>query len=140
MIPCQELADDRWAHFAPSTKARPDAVVRTPQQSAERRARARVMGLGDLRRPGDRLDREASHRVRRSAPAPVGALLPLIFWEQNMDKGLPAPQSKRAAELCLVIAGPSQRVRAKRGPMTGSARSAESITPKGTDETPTERH
>src|SRR5256714_12543370 len=33
-------------------KARPDAVVRTPQQSAERRARARVMGLGDLRRSG----------------------------------------------------------------------------------------
>src|SRR2546423_1398354 len=57
-----------------------------------------------------------------------------------MDKGLPAPQSKRAAELCLVIPGPSQRVRAKRGPMTGSARSPESITPKGTDEMPTERH
>src|SRR2546430_1559361 len=38
MIPCQELADDRWTYLAPSTKARPAAVVRTPQQSAERRA------------------------------------------------------------------------------------------------------
>src|SRR5690349_8337799 len=37
-IPCQELADDRWAHFAPSPKARPDAVRKTPQQGAERRA------------------------------------------------------------------------------------------------------
>src|SRR5256885_8253024 len=35
---CQELADDRWARFAPSTKARPGAVRRTPQRSAERRA------------------------------------------------------------------------------------------------------
>src|SRR5437588_1542858 len=69
---------------APSTKARPAAVVRTPQQSAERRARARVMGLGDLRRSGDRPDREAGHRVRRirtsacrrSAPPSRGAQMP----------------------------------------------------------------
>ena len=35
---CQELADDRWARFAPPAKARPDAGRRTPQQGAERRA------------------------------------------------------------------------------------------------------
>ena len=85
-IPRQELADRRKCR-----KARPDAVVRTPQQSAERRARARVMGLGDLRRSGDRLDREASHRVRRIRTSACRRSAPLFFKGAEKDKGLPRP-------------------------------------------------
>ena len=85
---CQELADDRWACFAPSTKARPDAGRRTPQQSAERRA-------GPRHGPVISGDPEIGPLARRtigcgaSAPAPVGALLPSFFRGAETDEGHP---------------------------------------------------
>src|ERR1043165_9269162 len=75
-----------------SRKARPDAVRRTPQQSAERRDGRRIRSWYQaiLR---SALPRGGS-RVRRPAPAPVGALLPSFFREeQNKTKGAPAPSS-----------------------------------------------
>src|SRR5437588_6233105 len=69
-----------------------------PQQSAERRAGGRIP-------PVISGDPEIGSTARRvigcgaSAPAPVGALLPLIFSGAETDKGCPPPQSKRAAEL-----------------------------------------
>ena len=96
---CQELADDRWAHFAPPAKARPDAGRRTPQQSAERRA-------GPRHGPVISGDPEIGPLARRatgcgvSAPAPVGALLPSIFRERKQAKGHPPPLSNGPAELC----------------------------------------
>jgi len=93
MASCQELADDRWARFAPSAKARPDAGVRTPQQGAARRAGLRywpvISGAS-----GDRSARETDQGVRRSAPAPVGALLPLA-GERKQTRGTRPRQSCR---------------------------------------------
>ena len=96
---CQELADDRWARFAPPTKARPDAVRRTPQQSAERRAGLRhwpvIFGdpkIGPLAR--------RTIGCGASAPAPVGALLPSFFRERKWTKGHPPPP-QRVAERWL---------------------------------------
>src|SRR5436305_13217331 len=98
-IPCREPADRRKCR-----KAWPDAVRRTPQQSAERRARARVMGLGDLRRSGDRLDREASHRVRRIRTSACRRSAPLILSGRQKDKGYARrPPPNRAAELWLMM-------------------------------------
>ena len=72
-IPCREPADRRKCR-----KARPDAVVRTPPQSVERRA-------GLRHGPAISGDPEMGPLARRttgcgaSAPAPVGALLPSRF-------------------------------------------------------------
>src|SRR5438876_8636093 len=54
---------------------------RKENAAAERRkARRPASWAGDLRAlPEDRSARETDHRVRRSAPAPVGVLLPSIF-------------------------------------------------------------
>ena len=97
---CQELADDRWARFAPSTKARPDAGRRTPQQSAERRAGLRhwpvIFGdpkIGPLAR--------RTIGCGASAPAPVGALLPSFFLGSGNGRRAPGALLKRAAERWL---------------------------------------
>src|SRR5947209_10923600 len=67
---------------------------RSKNAAAERRkARRRAYPTGHLRRSGDGLDREAGHRVRRSAPAPVGALLPLFF--SGAENGQRAPGALR---------------------------------------------
>src|SRR5947208_890137 len=82
---CQELADRRKCR-----KARPDAVRKTPQQSVERRAGGRIPPVIS----GDPEMDPAARRVIGcgvSAPAPVGALLPLIFWGAETDKGCPLP-------------------------------------------------
>src|SRR5205085_1852544 len=57
--------------------------------AAERRkARpARVMGSGDLRRSGDRLDREAGHRVRRIRTSACRRSAPLIFLGSRNGQG-----------------------------------------------------
>ena len=65
-----------------SPKARPDAVRKTPQQGAERRAGLRHWPVIS----GDPEMDPAARRVTRcgaSAPAPVGALLPLTFFERS---------------------------------------------------------
>src|SRR5438067_13645595 len=73
---------------------------KTPQQSAERRARARVMGLGDLRRSGDRPDREAGHRVRRfRTSACRRSAPPLYFRGAKTDEGHPPPANRAGAAL-----------------------------------------
>jgi hypothetical protein len=80
---CQELADGGAKSAAESAARR-----RKENAAAERRkARRGAYPAGDLRRSGDRLDREAGHRVRRSAPAPAGALLPSFFGERKQTKG-----------------------------------------------------
>src|SRR4051812_23102216 len=83
-----------WLTAARKRAAESAARRRKENAAAERRkARRRAYPAGDLRRSGDRLDREAGHRVRRSAPAPVGALLPLIFGGAEKDNGAArAPQ------------------------------------------------
>jgi len=111
MVPCQELADDRWAHFAPSTKARPDAVRRTPQQGAERRAGLRHWPVIS----GDPVIGPLARRTTgcgASAPAPVGALLPLIFLkgaEEGQGAPAPLPTGRRS------VGFSSFRGRAQRG-------------------------
>src|SRR3954451_1255261 len=80
---------------APSTKARPAAVVRTPQQSAERRAGHGPVISGDP---------EIGPLARRtigcgaSAPALVGALLP-SFCARRIDTAQPARPYQRAPKL-----------------------------------------
>jgi len=98
---CQELADDRWARFAPSTKARPDAGMRTPQQSAERRAGPRHGPVISGR----------SRRWARPRGEPPGAAYPHqrlsalcsphFFRGAETDKGHPAPHANRAAQRWL---------------------------------------
>ena len=75
---------------------------RNENAAAERRkARRSASWAGDLRRSGDRSARETDHRVRRSAPAPVGALLPSLFERSgNRRRGARAP-FERAAERWL---------------------------------------
>src|SRR5437763_10368054 len=51
---CQELADGGGLTSTPSTKARPDAVRKTPQQSADRRAGGRIPPATSGRTSGDR--------------------------------------------------------------------------------------
>ena len=86
----QELADDRRARFAPPTKARPDAGVRTPQQSAERRAGPRhgpvISGDPemDLSRGRSKGAAFRTSACRRSAPLD-------FFKGAETDKGIPAP-------------------------------------------------
>jgi hypothetical protein len=71
--------------------------------AAERReARRPASWAGDLRRSEDRSARETDQRVRRSAPAPVGALLPSCFSRSGKQtKAQPARHDKRAAERWL---------------------------------------
>ena len=99
-VPCQELADDRWARCAIDESA---ARRRKENAAAERRkARRPASWAGDLRRSGDRSARETDHRVRRSAPAPVGALLPLIVLGSGKGRRAPGARSNRAMMLgCL---------------------------------------
>src|SRR6185436_1045484 len=56
-------------------------------------------------RSGDGPDREAGHGVRRSAPAPVGALLPSLFAGSGNRQGAPgAPlQSGRRSVGCAML-------------------------------------
>ena len=72
-------------------KARPGAVVRTPQQSVERRAGLRHWPVifGRFPKIGPLARRTTG--CGASAPAPVGALLPSFFWGTEKDKGHPAP-------------------------------------------------
>ena len=89
-VPCQELADDRRECAA---KARPDAGRRTPQQSAERRAGPRhwpvISGDPEIGPPARR-----ATGCGASAPAPVGALLPLVFRGAENGQGVPAPPKR----------------------------------------------
>src|SRR4249920_2293794 len=62
--------------------------------AGRRKARRPASWAGHLRRSGDRSARETDHRVRRSAPAPVGALLPSFFRGREKDEGPPAPSEK----------------------------------------------
>ena len=77
------------------------AARRRKENAAAERREARRPRAGDLRRSGDRSARETDHRVRRSAPAPVGALLPLIFGERENRRGAPGALSKPAAQRWL---------------------------------------
>jgi hypothetical protein len=92
-IPCREPADRRKCR-----KARPDAVRRTPQQSAERRA-------GPRHGPvifGDPKIGLAARRVigcGASAPAPVGALLPSRFRAEQKKTRAPAPLKRAGGAL-----------------------------------------
>src|SRR5215216_277002 len=70
--PRQELADVRSRSKWSDEKRGP----RTEIAAVERRE-ARRSWTGDLRRNGDRPDREAGHEVRRSAPAPSRRSAPL---------------------------------------------------------------
>jgi hypothetical protein len=75
----------------------------------ERREARRPASLaGDPWRSGDRLDRKAGHRVRRSAPAPVGAPPPLVVGgAPENGGGFPAnPDAPSAAETTGVAAMP----------------------------------
>ena len=76
---------------------------RKENAAAERRkARRPASWAGDLRRSGDRSARETDHRVRRSAPAPVGALLPSFSRERKRTKGTRRPaQTGRWCFGCL---------------------------------------
>ena len=100
-IPCQELADDRRARFAPSVKARPGAGVRTPQQSAERRA-------GPRHGPVISGDPEIGPLARRATGCGVphqrlSALCsPRFFKGAETDKGIPAPHEKPGGEALAV--------------------------------------
>ena len=85
-IPCREPADRRKCR-----KARPDAVVRTPPQSVERRAGLRYWPVVS----GDPKIDLAARRVTRcgaSAPAPVGALLPSFLRGRKTDERAPVPR------------------------------------------------
>jgi len=83
----QELADCDAHRVAESAARR-----RKENAAAGRRKARRPPSLaGDLGRSRDRADREAAHRVRRSAPAPVGALLPSFFPGSGRTKGIRRP-------------------------------------------------
>src|SRR5207342_969906 len=94
--PCQELADGRgaWA------KARPPAVEsaarrRKENAAVERREARRPASLaGDLRRSGDRPDREAGHGVRRSAPSASRRSAPLNAGAYGDDGGPRAAKNR----------------------------------------------
>jgi len=121
----QELADCDAHRVAESAARR-----RKENAAAGRRKARRPPSLaGDLGRSRDRADREAAHRVRRSAPAPVGALLPSFFREERKKtKGIRRPtQTGGGALASLRHSG-----RAKRGP--------ESITTGWDNETQTEQY
>jgi len=85
----------------------PESAARRRKENAaagRRKARRPTSLAGDLRRSGDRADREAAHRVRRSAPAPVGALLPFFSGERKKTKGIRRPTRNRTMMLgCLTI-------------------------------------
>src|SRR5690349_14954220 len=66
-----------------------------------REARRPASWAGHLRRSGDGHDREARHGVRRSAPAPVGVLLPSFFKRAEKTEGHP-PRSIGAADRWLL--------------------------------------
>ncbi len=113
---CQELADGERTMRLP--KARPDAVRKTPQQSAERRAGLRHWPVisGVL---GDRPDREAGHGVRRFRTSACRRSAPLIFSQGAENRrGAPAPcQSGRRSVGCLTIESADAR-EASRSPDT----------------------
>src|SRR6185369_15865158 len=72
-------------------KARPAAVRRTPQQSAERRAGPRHGPVIFGRFPKIDLAARQVTGCGASAPAPVGALLPSFFRGAENGHGAPAP-------------------------------------------------
>ena len=83
------------------TKARPDAVRKTPQQSAERRAGLRhwpvisgVPEMGPLARRATGRRGFRTSACRRSAPL-------FFFGERKTDEGHPEPHPNRAAERWL---------------------------------------
>ena len=109
MVPCQELADDRWARFAPSTKARPAAVVRTPQQSVERRAGLRYWPVIS----------ERSRRSTRPRGGSRGAALP----HQRLSALCSPPSRCRATEGKPGTAKPGYSGLARRSFSEGGRRS-----------------
>src|SRR5206468_512693 len=90
----EELAATGWRQYQSGSA---DRRRKMPQQGAARRA-GRRSGRSSLSVLGDGSARETDHQMRRSAPAPVGALLPSIFGERKRTKAQPARQDKRAAE------------------------------------------
>ena len=102
MASCQELADDRWARFCATGESA--ARRRSENAAAERReARRPTLLAGDLRDPEIDPIARPGHGVRRSAPAPVGALLP-SFWGAEMDEGIRRPsKTGRRSFGCLTI-------------------------------------
>jgi hypothetical protein len=99
-----------WLTGANAEKARPDAVRRTPQQSAEKRAGLRHWPVifGRFPKIGPLARRTTG--CGASAPAPVGALLPSFFW--GADKGAPPPPQRAGGALASRL---SFRGRAKLG-------------------------
>ena len=95
---------------APSESA---ARRRKENAAAERRkARRPASWAGHLRRSGDGSARETDHRVRRSAPAPVGALLPSIFERSGeQTKGRPPPRNGPAERWLLTTGEGARRYR-----------------------------
>ena len=104
-VSCQELADG--GARAPQ-KARPDAVRRTPQQSAERRAGLRHWPVisGD---PEMGATARRAIRCGASAPAPVGVLLPSFSRAENR-RGAPAPTNRAGAALAFRRGRPSRKI------------------------------
>jgi hypothetical protein len=122
MASCQELADG--GARAPQ-KARPDAVRKTPQQSAERRAAGR--SRPHLRRSGDRRDREARHGCGVPRQRLSALCSPSFFWGAEKDEGHPAPFPNRSmARGCLTIKD------------AGNERAAYSLAPRSGERVPSE--
>jgi hypothetical protein len=103
-IPRQELADRRKCR-----KARPGAVRRKPQQSAERRA-------GPRHGPVIFGDPKIGPTARRttgcgaSAPAPVGALLPSFFRGRKTDEAQArAPRQAGGGALAIALSRKRER-------------------------------
>jgi hypothetical protein len=102
-------------HVHRDTQAR-TGVEASPQGDAQSRSRAsrgapaRVMGRSSSGVPADGPGREAGHGVRRSAPAPVGALLPSHFWrEREQTKAPPARHDKRSGGALAKLRHPEVR-------------------------------
>ena len=103
-------------NFAPPAKARPDAV-RKNAAAERRKARRPASWAGDLRRSGDRSDRETDHRVRRFRTSACRRSAPLIFrGERKTGKGIRRPASNRAAERCLERGESATRAKERNAP------------------------
>jgi hypothetical protein len=145
------LWDPTWGYYDPCARSSLDGLApiassrkRGPQlknAAAERReARRPASWAGHLRRSGDGLDREAGHGCGVPHQRLSALCSPHFFGERKRTRA-PGALTKKpgGGALAPVIPGPSQRVRARHGPMTGSARSPESITAGQEHETSIER-
>src|SRR2546423_9163911 len=82
----------------------PESAARRRKENAaaeRRKARRRAYPAGDLRRSGDRPDREAGHGVRRFRTSACRRSAPPRFWGAETDKAQPTRPYKRAAERWL---------------------------------------